>query len=58
MDELINNIKMTQIVDPCPICSNPKGLCVECENLCKIYLSEKCIGCGQLYLPTITNCCC
>jgi len=58
MDELINNIAMTQIVDPCPLCSNPKGFCLECKILCENYLSEECIACGRLYLPTMGNCCC
>jgi hypothetical protein len=58
MDDLIENMKIAQIVNPCPVCSNPQGLCAECKIICLNYLSEECMGCGRLYLPTISNCCC
>jgi hypothetical protein len=40
MDELIHNMEMTEIVDPCPVCANPLGLCVDCKIICENYLSE------------------
>jgi hypothetical protein len=57
MDELIYNMQVAQILDPCPVCSNPKGLCIECKIICENYLSEECMTCGRLYLPSVTNCC-